>query len=123
MTIQTKHIESLFNEGFSLADLLPYIEYSDEVFVLADGSLGKVWQLMVLEAEGKSEDALMSLASQYENLLNRMPNDQLACQIILTSDRDVDHSVSKYADYKEGSQESIGRLSQGFESRRFTPAA
>lgn len=101
MPLKTKQIETLFNEGHSLPDLLPYIEYMDDVFVLSDGSLGKIWQLALLEGEGKSEQSLLSLAGRWESLLTRVPDQRLACQMILTSERNVDGLLQSYSAHQE----------------------
>ncbi len=96
MPLQTKHIENLFNEGYSLPDLLPYIEYAGDVFILADGSLGKIWKITPWEVEGKEDPILSALAGHLENLLTRIPTEKLACQIILTSDRNVNDKLQEY---------------------------
>ncbi len=83
MALQLKQMEALFDEGYCLADLLPYIEYADDIFVLADGSLGKVWHIDPWETEGRGQEFLSLLAGHLENLLTRIPTEKLACQMIL----------------------------------------
>ena len=36
MSIKTEQLEKIFEEGYCFVDLLPYIEYDNEVFVLSD---------------------------------------------------------------------------------------
>ena len=134
MAIQTKHIESLFNEGYNLPDLLPYIEHAGEMFVLCDGSLGRIWKLNLLEAEGKNDSTLNVLVGQWENFLTRLPNDRLAGQIILTSDNAIDEQLQFYMQYNEkdighmefaqGKQAHIQDSGNGFfthKSEKFVP--
>src|SRR3989338_10023007 len=83
MALKLRQMESLFDEGYSLADLLPYIEYTDGIFVLADGSLGKIWHIDPWETEGRGQEFLSLLAGHLENLLTRIPTERLACQMIL----------------------------------------
>src|SRR3989338_56104 len=83
MALKLRQMESLFDEGYSLADLLPYIEYTDGIFVLADGSLGKIWHIDPWETEGRGQESLSLLAGHLENLLTRIPTEKLACQMIL----------------------------------------
>jgi len=64
------------------------------MFMLADGSVGMVWKLTPTEIEGKSEEALSALVSQWENFLTRIPNERLACQLILTSDRNTKSAIT-----------------------------
>ncbi len=87
MTLKLKQMEALFDEGHCLADLLPYIEYSDDIFVLADGSLGKAWQITPWETEGRTQEYLSMLAGHLENLLTRIPTEKLACQMVLKREK------------------------------------
>lgn len=112
MALKTGRIEVLFNEGYSLADLLPYEECIDGIFIMTDGSLGKVWQLDFIESEGKTEEALSVLVAQWESLLTRMPNAQLASQIILSSDSSSKEKLTQYLDYFEN-QTSIKDFAEG----------
>lgn len=133
MAVQTKQIEHLFNEGHSLPDLLPYLEYTDDVFVLCDGSLGKIWKVDLCEAEGKTDTDLMALVNQWESLLTRIPTDRLAAQIILVNDHNVDEQLNRYLEYREetgygefaqGKNDHIRACSEGFftyKSERFIP--
>jgi len=102
MAITTEQLERIFDEGYCLVDMLPYIEYSGQVFILSDGSLGKVWRINVYETEGKDNDYLMSLSSHLENLLNRIPSDKLSCQMILSSHGQIQNQLKSYEDYNEG---------------------
>ncbi len=83
MALKSKQLETLFQEGYCLSDFLPYIEYTDSIYILADGSLGKVWKLTPWETEGRTPEVLSLLAAHLENLLARVPAEKLACQIIL----------------------------------------
>ena len=124
MAIRTHQLEKIFEEGYSLVDLLPYIEYSDHVFILSDGSLGKIWRISLCETEGKENESLISLSAQLENLLNRIPNEKLACQIILLSHGQVQNQLKIYEGFKEennflslftkGKLSHIEESSQGF---------
>lgn len=100
MALQTKQFAALFNEGYSFPDLLPYIEYTDDVFVLADGSFGKIWELHVPGVEGRKADEIHALSGQWEGVLNRMP-EGLACQFILTSDSHIEEFLSPYLNLTE----------------------
>jgi hypothetical protein len=101
MGIKTQQLEKIFDEGYCLVDLLPYIEYNQGVFVLSDGSLGKVWKIQMFETEGRDLDYLLSLSSHLENLLNRIPQVNLACQIILNSTPQIRDSLNEYENFKE----------------------
>ena len=101
MAIKIEQMEQIFEEGYCLTDLLPYIEYSGEIFVLSDGSLGKVWKIDMYEIEGKEEEYLKSISVHMENLLNRMPARNIACQMILLNHRHVQEDLSRYEVFKE----------------------
>jgi len=70
------------------------------MFMLADGSVGMVWKLTPTEIEGKARKP-KRLVSQWENFLTRIPNERLACQLILTSDRNTNPQLHKYLDHTE----------------------
>lgn len=97
----TQQLEKIFDEGHCLVDLLPYIEYSDQVFILSDGSLGRVWKIQLFETEGKDDQYLLSLSSHLESLLNRLPNTNIACQIILTQHQAILEKLQRYDNFKE----------------------
>ncbi|MBI3601277.1 MAG: TraC family protein [Candidatus Omnitrophica bacterium] len=102
MAITTHQMEKIFEEGHCLVDLLPYIEYGNCIFILADGSLGRVWKIGLYETEGREQDYFLSLSGHLENLLNRIPTQKLACQVILTSHRQIHDQLSAYEDFHEG---------------------
>ncbi len=102
MTLRHKHIEQLFAEGFSFVDLLPYIEYVDDICILSDGSLGKVWKMNVVDIEGKSEQDLNVLMTQWQNFLTRLPNEHFACQMILRVNARNVQRTRRYVGYTEG---------------------
>lgn len=104
MFVKIKHIEDLFDEGCSFVDLLPYLEYEADVFILADGSLGKMWKINTLGIEGASQQSINVLALQWQNFLTRMPNERFACQMILRSASQDQRKLHMYADYHEGEQ-------------------
>ena len=103
MPLKTEQIQAVFDEGYSFVDLLPYVEYKDGVFILSDGSLGKVWEISLYETEGKDKEYLISLSAQLENIFNRIPAEDLACQIILISSNQVQSKLNAYENYNEGS--------------------
>ena len=134
MAITTQQLEKIFEEGYCLVDLLPYIEHNGQAFVLSDGSFGQIWKVESNETEGKDEQYLSSLSSKLENLLNRIPMANLACQIILTNHRGINERLRVYEEFKEnGSALSIfsqGKLSHikgasegffGFKANEMTP--
>lgn len=96
MPIRTAQIEKIFNEGYGFPDLLPYIEEEEGVFILGDGSLGAIWQLKPYETEGGQEEYFLSLSSHIENILNRMPNEDLVCQVILNAKRGGQRRLKMY---------------------------
>ncbi len=104
MAITTQQMEKIFEEGYSLVDLLPFIEYSNQTFLLADGSLGRVWKISLYETEGKEQDYFLSLSSHIENLLNRIPTEKLACQIILCCSNQIQEKLQVYENFREGYQ-------------------
>ncbi|MBF0490934.1 MAG: TraC family protein [Candidatus Omnitrophica bacterium] len=103
MALKTQQLEKIFEEGYSFVDLLPYIEYVHESFILSDGSMGQVWKIGAFETEGQQEEDIASLSSLLQNLLNRIPTERLACQIILSSHRHVGKSLKVYGEFKEAS--------------------
>ncbi len=104
MSVTFKQMESLFSQGTSFVELLPYIEYSNDTFVNHDGSLGKIWQITLWEAEGKGDAYLASLAAQAHNFLTRLPSKQIACQFILMGEANVEDKLQAYDHYSEGAQ-------------------
>ncbi len=124
MAITTQKFEQIFEEGYCFVDLLPFIEYKDQIFILSDGSLGRIWKLELYETEGKDEEYLLTLSSHLENLLNRIPQVNLACQIILISNCCVNEQLEVYKNYKEegdklslftmGKVNHIAEASKGF---------
>ena len=113
MGIKTQQLEKIFEEGYSFVDLLPYIEYAGGVFVLSDGSLGKVWKLKLYETEGREPDYLLSLSSHLQNLLNRMPQANMACQLILNSSSDIKRSLKSYSTLVEETKSSSMFFAEG----------
>lgn len=105
MTLKNTAVQQLFDEGYGFPDLLPYIEYEDGFFVLADGSWGVVWRLKPYETEGCQPEYLVSLSSHLENMLNRMPQERLACQLILNSTRCIQE---RYKNYDQLSKQKEG---------------
>ncbi len=101
MSTQNKHLESFFNEGYAFSDLLPYMEYTDDIFLLSDGSLGRIWKVSTLPIEGKSMEDLSALVNQWENLFMRVPNEHMAFQIILSAQRNDPERIDKYTKYTE----------------------
>jgi conjugal transfer ATP-binding protein TraC len=73
---------------------------------LADGSFGKIWKVSLLESEGKTEGALNALAIQWESFLTRIPNERLACQVILRSHRNTKAQLKDYLSYSEATSHS-----------------
>ncbi len=112
MPIATHQLEKIFEAGYSLVDLLPYIEYTNDIFVLSDGSLGKVWKVALYETEGKENDYLLNLSAQLENLFNRVPTERLACQIILSSHGQIHDRLHAYRNLQE-KQRSPGIFTEG----------
>ncbi len=102
MAVKTTQMEDIFQQGISFVELLPYVEYTDDVFVNTDGSLGKVWQVNMWECEGKNSHHLSSLAAQAHNFLTRLPSERLACQFILMGESNVEGPLKVYATYSEG---------------------
>ena len=106
MILKHRHMEQMFNEGLSFVDLLPYLEYMDDICILADGSLGKIWKINVIGIEGKAEADLNALMTQWQNFLTRLPNENFACQFILKADPNNTTRIREYAQYHEGSDVS-----------------
>ncbi len=126
MAIKTQHIEKIFEEGYCFSDLLPYIE-SDEnnVFILSDGSMGKVWQISSYETEGKEDDFLKNLSLHMENVLNRLPIGRLACQVILCSHQHIQERLHTYDSFcEEGSRINVfssGKIEHIQKDNNFVP--
>ncbi len=99
--LRHKDIEQLFDEGLSFVDLLPYIEYSNDMCILSDGSLGKIWKVGVTDIEGKTEGDLNMMIIQWQNFLARLPSENFACQLILRTKSNINESLKNYANYKE----------------------
>ncbi len=102
MAITRQQMETCFFQGASFVELLPYVEYVNDMFINHDGSLGKIWQITLWESEGKNEEHLLSLAAQAHNFLTRLPSKDLACQFILMGERNVEDRLHAYDNYNEG---------------------
>ncbi len=113
MALSTVQMEKIFDEGYCLVDLLPYIEHRENTFLLADGSLGRVWKISLYETEGREEEYFKSLSIHMENLLNRMPSENIACQVILQSHRQVEEELDSYKNYREENVIKPGVFCQG----------
>ena len=71
------------------------------VFILSDGSLGKIWQVSLWETESKTEDYLSSLSVHLQNFLSRIPSENIACQMIVVSHADVAQRLEVYGSFQE----------------------
>lgn len=107
--IKTKTIESLFDEGMTFTELLPYSSYENGFFVLKDGSLGQVWEVSLIESETKSAAYLEQLAETIEGIIIRLPEDIVSCQFMLLCDDDFDDRLQTYTDPAELCENEIVR--------------
>jgi len=101
MGVKTSRMESVFEEGDSFVDFLPYLEFHEGVFIQVDGSLGKIWELSFIEAESQNSFVLKNLVSNINGIINRLTSDKLSCQMILLSDSAIEDKLSEYTDYTE----------------------
>jgi len=109
MSIKISTIESFFEEGHSFVELLPYFDYRQGDYLLTDGSMGKIWELGLIEVELKDTGLLEHISNSIEGLLTRLPNDEISCQFILISDSNVDDRLQKYIDFKDKDEEEVIR--------------
>jgi len=101
MTVKTAEMEKLFDEGKSFIDLLPYLEFKDGVFIQLDGSLGRIWELSLLESEIPEPAHLLRLSKTIEGLFTQLPHAQLAFQFILLSDDFIVPKMDQYSQHTE----------------------
>ncbi|MBU0548757.1 MAG: conjugal transfer protein TraC, partial [Candidatus Omnitrophica bacterium] len=99
--MKTKTIESLFEEGMSFTELLPYFSYENGFFVLKDGSLGQVWEVSLIESETKSSVHLEQLTQMIEGIIIRLPEESVSCQFILICDEDFENKLQSYRDFSK----------------------
>lgn len=93
--IKEKEINQFFKEGTSLLSWLPWYNYEDELFSLADGSLGKIWEVEQVPGDLKSDEELSSLSKAIETLLQSLP-EGCTCQVLLRADDHIDDMLDKY---------------------------
>lgn len=97
--IKQQTMESLFEEGTPFTELLPYCAHENGFFVLKDGSLGRVWEVSLIESETKSAEHLEQLAQMVEGIIIRLPEDLVSCQFVLVCDDDFQSDFKKYIDF------------------------
>ena len=109
--IKQQTMESLFEEGTSFTELLPYCAHENGFFVLKDGSLGQVWELSLIETETKSTDYLEQLNQMVEGIIIRLPEELVSCQFILVCDEDFQDDLKKYIAFSRDFGNEIVRQS------------
>ena len=102
MTISQEQMESIFNQGASFIDLLNFIDYQDDVYYLADGSLGKVWKVDLVSCEGKNEEYLSSLSKSIEQFVLRVPEGDIAAPFIIQVSNNIQEKRNEYELFNEG---------------------
>jgi len=120
--MKTQTIESFLEEGTIFTELLPYYGYENGFFVLKDGSLGRVWEVSLIESETKSASHLEQLAQMIEGLIIRLPEELVSCQFILMCDDDLNDKLQSYTNFsksfdneiiREASNAKLGHLNLG----------
>lgn len=69
-----KALENLFDKPF-VTDLMYPILHEDGVFLLSDGSLGLIWEIEGINADGKSVEELNRISGTFANFLKVLPED------------------------------------------------
>ena len=95
--MKIKTMESIFEEGASFTELLPYSSYENGFFVLKDGSLGQAWEVSLIESETKSLAHLEQLSQNIEGIIIRLPEEIVSCQFILLCDEDFEDRFKEYS--------------------------
>ncbi len=102
--LRYKNIEALFSEGMSFVDLLPYVEFCDDVCLLSDGSMGKVWKINLVDSEGRTQRDMNILVQHWQTVLTRLPHDRLACQMIMNVNVNSKDKNDQYDQFQENAQ-------------------
>ena len=107
--IKESDFNKLYEEGERLVEYLPWLYEEDGIFLLADGSLGKIWEVSTREAEFKGDTTLESISKDFETLLKRLP-EGVCYQIIFMTSPNIEEKFKKYEEYKEGEPAGISEI-------------
>jgi len=99
--IKMSDFMKLYDEGERFVEYLPYLFEEDGVFILADGSVGIIFEIIPREAEFTGEQTLLKISSDFEVGIKRLP-ENIAYQFILLSHPNVEDEFERYLNYKEG---------------------
>ncbi len=105
MALTIDDIKSIFNEGPTLLDHLPYADEKNGVFINVDASLGRVWEVQPFAAETASADILGAFSSQIASMISQV-SARLCFQVIVWSDTEVDGLLGEYR--RQGGGEAPG---------------
>lgn len=104
--IKESDFNKLYQEGERLVEYLPWLYEEEGMFLLTDGSLGKIWEISTREAEFKGDTTLDTISKEFEALLKRLP-EGVCYQIIFMTSPNIEEKFKKYQEYKEGTPVGI----------------
>jgi len=108
MALKNSAIAAVFNEGESLIEYLPYADEIDGVFLNADGSLGRIWEVKAYAAETIAATSLDALSDQVAGILSRLASN-ICLQVIVWSDTDIEPALEEYRNASADEQVPIVR--------------
>ncbi|MBF0217825.1 MAG: hypothetical protein HQL30_12635 [Candidatus Omnitrophica bacterium] len=77
MSTKVKLMEEAVKDGRSLVDLLPYCDYWKGVFIQTDGSLGKLWEIDLMDVEVKDGSLIIFAISEGNMTSDTFPTSTL----------------------------------------------
>ncbi len=93
--LKKKTIEEAFKDPTSLLHWLPWYDCDEGIFLLIDGSVGKIWEVDQVPSNLKSDLELETLSKAIETLLVSLP-ENTTCQVILLTDERIDSLLDEY---------------------------
>ncbi len=107
--IKESDFNKLYQEGERLVEYLPWLYEEEGIFLLVDGSLGKMWEISTREAEFKGDTTLDTISKEFEALLKRLP-EGVCYQVIFMTSPNIEEKFRKYQEYKEGTPAGISEI-------------
>ncbi len=91
----TKLIEKYYDKPF-VTDLLFPVAAEEDIYLLADGSVGQIWEIHGINSDGKSDEEMKKNSSTFANFIRVLPED-VPMQIINVSWQGIDaESLQNY---------------------------
>ncbi len=86
-----KLIEKYYDKPF-VTDLLFPVAAEDDIYLLSDGSVGQMWEIMGINCDGKSTEDLQKMSDTFANFIRVLP-ENVPMQLINVSWQGIDNEA------------------------------